>query len=36
MRQKRQADEARKQGKMAPLQDEEGHEINPHMPNYLS
>ncbi len=32
MRQKRLLDEARKQGKIAALVDEDGHEINPHMP----
>jgi pre-mRNA-processing factor SLU7 len=36
MRQKRQEDEARKAGKLAPLQDERGHEINPYMPQFLS
>lgn len=35
MRQKRAADEARKQGLMAPLIDERGHQINPHMPQFL-
>ena len=31
-RNKRLEDEARKEGRMAPLKDERGHEINPHMP----
>lgn len=35
-RQKRLEEEARKEGRLAPLKDERGHEINPHMPNFLS
>ena len=29
-------EEARKEGKMAPAKDEEGHDINPHMPLYIT
>ena len=36
MRNKRLEDEARKEGRLAPLKDERGHEINPHMHQFLS